>query len=134
MATLPTTSTETLRDLSAAYFILFLFSPSIFTTADLHTYVARPLVIMSLSILSDDQIRVLLESLTLEELEAFRDKLKESLHDYSNGVQSTDDGTLHQPLRTSVQRKGVTTLFMPSSSPVGYGVKGNVHWARVPIS
>ncbi len=60
---------------------------------------------MSLSILSDDQIRVLLESLTLEELEAFRDKLKESLHDYSNGVQSTDDGTLHQPLRTSVQRK-----------------------------
>ena len=84
---------------------------------------------MSLSILTDDQIRLILESLTLQELEACRDKLKETLHDYSNGIQSAEDGAFQQPHRTSVQRKGVTTLFMPSSSPVGYGVKGECSYS-----
>ncbi|KAH8884595.1 NAD(P)-binding protein [Thozetella sp. PMI_491] len=78
---------------------------------------------MSLAVLTDDQIKVLLENLTLEEFEGFRDGLKSALHEYSNGTQAIDDGAIHQPHRTSVQNRGATTLFMPSASPVGHGVK-----------
>lgn len=79
---------------------------------------------MSLSVLTDEQIRLLLESLTVEELESFVLNLKGALHDYSNGSQVESD--IHQPQRQSVNssRTGATTLFMPSSSPAGVGVKG----------
>lgn len=80
---------------------------------------------MSLSILTDEQIRGLLENLTFDELEDFRNELKSALHEYSNGTQAVDEGMLHQPERTSVHSSttGATTLFMPSCSPGGYGVK-----------
>ena len=84
---------------------------------------------MSLSILTDDQIRLLLESLTVEELEGFREDLKSALHQYSTGTQAFNDGIVHQPHRTSVENSGVTTLFMPSCSPAGHGIKGkNLHF------
>ncbi len=81
---------------------------------------------MSLTVLTDDQVKILLESLTLDELESFRNSLKSALHEYSTGTQSVGDGDIHQPLRTSItsERTGAMTLFMPSCSPAGVGVKG----------
>src|SRR5262245_10886200 len=81
---------------------------------------------MSLSVLTDEQICFLLENLTLEELESFREELKSALHEYSNGTQSIDVDCIHQPERTSIHSHatGATTLFMPSASPAGHGVKG----------
>ena len=81
---------------------------------------------MSLAVLTDSQIKDLLENLTLDELEGFRESLKAALHEYSTGTQAVDDGDIHQPLRTSIKsgRTGATTLFMPSSSASGVGMKG----------
>ncbi|RWA07325.1 hypothetical protein EKO27_g7779 [Xylaria grammica] len=80
---------------------------------------------MSLALLSDEDIRNLLESLTREEAESFQDALKSALHEYSTGTQAIATSLYNQPKRTSVysERTGATTLFMPSSSPVGHGVK-----------
>lgn len=85
---------------------------------------------MSFTVLKDDEIKLLLESLTVEELEAFYTTLKEALHDYSNGIQSSSD--IHQPHRQSVSSTttGATTLFMPSSSSAGVGVKGTYALSR----
>lgn len=79
-----------------------------------------------LSVLTDDQIRELLENLTVDELESFRHELKGTLHEYSNSTQITETSLLHQPKRTAVHSAvtGATTLFMPSVSPGGTGIKG----------
>jgi ornithine cyclodeaminase/alanine dehydrogenase-like protein (mu-crystallin family) len=78
-----------------------------------------------LSVLTDDQIRELLENLTTDELETFRNELKGTLHEYSTSTQITEASLLHQPERTSVHSAitGATTLFMPSTSPGGHGIK-----------
>lgn len=81
---------------------------------------------MSLSVLTEEQIKLLLESLTADELEAFYVDLKGALHDYSVGTQSGEDSDIHMPHRQAINssRTGATTLFMPSGSPAGVGVKG----------
>jgi hypothetical protein len=75
---------------------------------------------MTLTVLTDDQIRSLLENLTADELEGFRKALASALYEYSTG------GTVEQPERISVHSKatGATTLFMPSSNSAGNGIKG----------
>ncbi|KAI8960446.1 NAD(P)-binding protein [Daldinia sp. FL1419] len=80
---------------------------------------------MSLTILSDDQISGLLESLSYDEAQGFLDTLRNALHEYSTGTQSIKDGIIHQPERTSVHSNttGATTLFMPSISALGHAVK-----------
>ncbi|KAI0539070.1 UbiD family decarboxylase [Xylaria digitata] len=80
---------------------------------------------MSLALLSDEDIRKLLENLTREEAENFRDALESALHEYSTGTQAISTDLYNQPPRTSAYsgRTGATTSFMPSSSPVGHGVK-----------
>ncbi|KAK3381574.1 ornithine cyclodeaminase [Podospora didyma] len=77
------------------------------------------------SVLTDDQIRELLENLTVDELEEFRAELKAALHQYSTGTQAPDESSVNQPERTSIHsaETGATTLFMPSCSPAGHGVK-----------
>jgi hypothetical protein len=77
---------------------------------------------MPLTVLSDAQIRALLENLTPDELVGFQRELKAALHEYSTETQSS----VHQPERTSVfsGATGATTLFMPSASSAGNGVKG----------
>ena len=81
---------------------------------------------MSLTVLSDEQIRYLLENLSHEEAEGFVETLRNALHEYSTGTQSIKDGVVHQPERTSVHSNttGATTLFMPSYSTLGHAVKG----------
>lgn len=81
---------------------------------------------MPFSVLKDEEIKDLLNSLTIDELEDFYTSLKETLHDYSNGIQSPETSEVYQPHRQSVRssKTGATTLFMPSSGPAGFGVKG----------
>lgn len=81
---------------------------------------------MSLAVLSDEQIRLLLESLTHEEAEGLALSLKSALHEYSTGTQSIEAGLIHQPDRSSIHSNATnaTTLFMPSCSTKGHGVKG----------
>ncbi|KAI0133519.1 ornithine cyclodeaminase [Xylariales sp. AK1849] len=80
---------------------------------------------MALAVLSDEDIRSLLEFLTYEEAEVFSHSLKCALHEYSTGTQSIEAGLFHQPDRTSIHSNvtNATTLFMPSSSTVGHGIK-----------
>ncbi|KAI0102287.1 UbiD family decarboxylase [Nemania sp. FL0031] len=80
---------------------------------------------MSLSVLSNEIISDLLENLTREEAERFEDALKWALHEYSTSTQAIDASLYNQPERTSAysDRTGATTLFMPSISPVGHGIK-----------
>jgi hypothetical protein len=79
---------------------------------------------MTLTILTDDQIRSLLENLTPAELEGFRGALASALHEYSTGIKG--ETSIHQPERLSVHSNatGATTLFMPSCNPTGHGIKG----------
>ncbi|ORY62505.1 UbiD family decarboxylase [Pseudomassariella vexata] len=80
---------------------------------------------MSLAILSDEDIRNLFESLTHDEVDRFQQSLRCALHEYSTGTQSIEEGQIHQPDRTTVHSNltNATTLFMPSMSPNGHGVK-----------
>jgi hypothetical protein len=82
---------------------------------------------MALTVLNDNEVKDPLDNLTLEEASDFAHNLKEALHDYSNGTQSVKDCEIHQPDRTIIRSSTnkTTTLFMPSSSPVGYGIKGS---------
>jgi hypothetical protein len=81
---------------------------------------------MSLVVLSDEEIRGLIEALTRDEAEALSFALKCALHEYSTGTQSIEAGLIHQPNRTSIHSNitNATTLFMPSCSQLGHGVKG----------
>ncbi|KAI1500871.1 UbiD family decarboxylase [Biscogniauxia marginata] len=80
---------------------------------------------MTLAVLSEDDVRQLLENLNQDEAETLADILKCALHEYSTGTQLIDAGLIHQPERTSIHSNatGATTLFMPSCSPVGHAVK-----------
>ncbi|KAK8069430.1 hypothetical protein PG994_006046 [Apiospora phragmitis] len=80
---------------------------------------------MSLTVLSDDDIRNILESLTSSETEALADLMRNALREYSTGTQNIDAGLIHQPERTVVHSDATnaTTLFMPSINADGHAVK-----------
>ncbi|GAB1315969.1 Proline utilization protein PrnX-like [Madurella fahalii] len=85
---------------------------------------------MTLTVLNDDEIRSLLEGLTAAELEGFRGALASALNEHSSDRAQGSSGTagipsIQQPERTSVHSTatGATTLFMPSSSSIGNGIK-----------
>ncbi|CAK7240103.1 MAG: hypothetical protein STHCBS139747_001540 [Sporothrix thermara] len=79
---------------------------------------------MSLTILKDEEISELLNSLTVDEFEGFHSALRQALYEYSTGTQDKD-GEFQQPPRTSVTSPvtGGTTLFMPSCNNNGIGMK-----------
>ncbi|KAH9885560.1 ornithine cyclodeaminase [Xylariomycetidae sp. FL2044] len=80
---------------------------------------------MSLAVLSDKDIRRVLENLSRDQADEFAHVLKCALHEYSTGTQAVDAGLIHQPERSSIHSSltGATTLFMPSISPIGHGIK-----------
>jgi hypothetical protein len=79
---------------------------------------------MPLTVLSDPNIRELLDSLTLDDVYQLQASLRQALHEYSTGTQGAC--SLHQPERSSLQSpNGTTTLFMPSTSSAGIGMKGS---------
>ncbi|KAF7875089.1 hypothetical protein EAF04_002261 [Stromatinia cepivora] len=79
---------------------------------------------MPLTVLTDSDIKHLLQDLTLKDLEAFQDQMRRALHEYSTGTQEDDCCSLHQPRRTVLESKHKrTTLFMPSTASAGIGMK-----------
>jgi hypothetical protein len=80
---------------------------------------------MSLTVLTDGNVKSLLENLTTQEVKDMQKSLREALHVFSTGTQADDACASHQPERTSLKSAGgTTTLFMPSSSSAGIGMKG----------
>ena len=80
---------------------------------------------MPLTILSDENVKSLLASLTSGEVEALQISMRNALHEYSNGTQDQEGCSDHQPKRSVMEQKnGNTTLFMPSISKIGIGIKG----------
>ncbi|PQE12210.1 Ornithine cyclodeaminase mu-crystallin protein [Rutstroemia sp. NJR-2017a BVV2] len=80
---------------------------------------------MPLTVLKDSDIQELLHDLKLADLENFQKKMREALHEYSTGTQEDDCCSIHQPKRTFLETKRkTTTLFMPSTSSAGIGMKG----------
>ena len=80
---------------------------------------------MSLTVLTDSNVRAVLHSLTREDILELQQSLADALHFYSSSVEE-DNGccSTYQPQRTSLKRTdGQTTLLMPASSNSGLGVK-----------
>lgn len=83
---------------------------------------------MTLTVLSDEQVRAILESLTLDDLEDFRQELASALHEFSTSIQADEAGLYQQPHRTTTLHPAThaTTLYMPSCGPAGMGCKGEI--------
>ncbi|KAH0491191.1 hypothetical protein TgHK011_002632 [Trichoderma gracile] len=80
---------------------------------------------MTLTVLSDDQVRDILETLSLDELEDFRKTLADALHAFSTDLGADGLGVFQQPHRISTlhPETQATTLYMPSCGPTGMGCK-----------
>ncbi|OAA79025.1 NAD(P)-binding domain protein [Akanthomyces lecanii RCEF 1005] len=80
---------------------------------------------MTLTVLSDEQVNSIFESLNLDELEEFRHVLASALHEFSTGSQVDGADAFQQPHRiTTVHPETkATTLYMPSCGPEGMGCK-----------
>ena len=83
---------------------------------------------MTLTVLSDDQVKSILEDLTVDELDEFRSILSSALNEFSTNTQADPEGLYQQPHRTSTYHAGskATTLYMPSCGPEGMGCKGMI--------
>lgn len=85
---------------------------------------------MTFTVLTDDQVKDILETLTLDELDDFRQVLSSALHEFSNSTETEDGGDVYQqPHRITTFHSGTkaTTLFMPSCGPEGMGCKGKFY-------
>jgi ornithine cyclodeaminase/alanine dehydrogenase-like protein (mu-crystallin family) len=81
---------------------------------------------MPLTVLSDDDVRLLLHSLDRDDIISLQQSLGDALHYYSAADAEADNecSADYQPVRTQMLRKdGSTTLFMPGSSMDGMGIK-----------
>lgn len=79
---------------------------------------------MPLTVLSNHDVSRLLHSLTKPDIEALQTQLADALHWYSTSADANEYGSDYQPERIKLNRKdGSTTLFMPSCSCNGQGVK-----------
>lgn len=90
---------------------------------------------MTLTVLSDDQVKSILEDLTVDELDEFRAVLSSALNEFSTNTQADLAGLYQQPDSTSTYHASTktTTLYMPSCGPEGMGCKGEkpqALWAR----
>lgn len=82
-------------------------------------------VAMPLTVLSDNQVKSVLEGLTIDDLDTFRHVLASALHQFSTGAEATDDDVYQQPHRITTRHASsrVTTLYMPCCGPGGMGCK-----------
>jgi len=79
---------------------------------------------MPLTVLSDSNVKQILNSLTKEEVETLQTGLRDSLHEYSTATNSSGAAAVNQPKRTVLEsNNGTTSLFMPSTSSTGIGMK-----------
>lgn len=80
---------------------------------------------MTFTVLSDDQIKDTLESLSLDELTEFHHVLASALHEFSTNAQVGVNGPYQQPHRITTQHPDskATSLYMPCCGPEGMGCK-----------
>ncbi|KAM0486989.1 hypothetical protein ACHAPX_000256 [Trichoderma viride] len=80
---------------------------------------------MTLTVLSDEQVKDILENLSLDELEALRKTLAGALHAFSTSLGTDGLGVFQQPHRVTTlhPESQATTLYMPSCGPSGMGCK-----------
>ena len=80
---------------------------------------------MCLAVLNENEIRCLLQNLTLSELRAFQDALRVSLVEYSASTQAIDKADTGSANSVGVRspEAGSTTVFIPLAYPFGHGVK-----------
>jgi ornithine cyclodeaminase/alanine dehydrogenase-like protein (mu-crystallin family) len=80
---------------------------------------------MPLTVLSDSNVKQILNNLTKDEVENLQAGLRHSLHEYSTGTNNSGAAAVNQPKRTILEsNNGTTSLFMPSTSTTGIGMKG----------
>jgi len=80
---------------------------------------------MSLTVLSDSNVKKILNNLTKDEVETLQASLRHSLHEYSTGTNNSGSAAENQPKRTILEsNNGTTSLFMPSTTSSGIGMKG----------
>ncbi|KAL1854617.1 hypothetical protein Plec18167_003280 [Paecilomyces lecythidis] len=79
---------------------------------------------MPLTVLSNEQLRSLLLSLTRDEVLQLQKNLAQALREYSTGNQDKGCSAAYQPQRTAITRKdGSSTIFMPASTGSTMGIK-----------
>ncbi|KAE8451555.1 hypothetical protein EG329_003628 [Mollisiaceae sp. DMI_Dod_QoI] len=79
---------------------------------------------MPLTILSDADVKDILQSLDKEELTDLQTSMQVALHEYATGTTAAGAAAANQPNRTVIESSnGTTTLFMPSTSSSGIGMK-----------
>ncbi|KUJ21762.1 NAD(P)-binding protein [Mollisia scopiformis] len=79
---------------------------------------------MPLTVLTDANVKDILQSLDREELLDLQSSMREALHEYATGTTSSGASAANQPNRTVIESSnGTTTLFMPSTSSSGIGMK-----------
>ncbi|RKF57881.1 Uncharacterized protein GcM3_185039 [Golovinomyces cichoracearum] len=79
---------------------------------------------MPLTILTDYQVKYLLNNLSKSEVHTLQDSMRYALHEYATGASSSQISTDDQPNRTMVStRNGKTTLFMPAVTTGSIGMK-----------
>lgn len=80
---------------------------------------------MTLTILSDEQVNAILESLTVDELDEFRRDLSEALHEFSTSVKVPEEAFQQPPRSTTLHPETqVKTSYMAACGPTGMGCKG----------
>ena len=81
---------------------------------------------MPLTILTDSNVKDLLDNLTVEDVESLQASMRQALHKYSTGNQNDEACSMHQPVGTLLasEKHGTNTLFMPSKGSEGIGMKG----------
>lgn len=81
---------------------------------------------MTLTVLTDTQVKEVLEDLTADQLDDFRRVLSSALHEFSNSTGAVGGDVYQQPHRISTTHSGTkaTSLYMPSCGPEGMGCKG----------
>jgi ornithine cyclodeaminase/alanine dehydrogenase-like protein (mu-crystallin family) len=80
---------------------------------------------MPLTVLTDSNVKQILHDLTKDEVETLQAGLRQSLHEYSTGTNSSGAAAVNQPKRTILEsNNGTTSLFMPSTTSSGIGIKG----------
>jgi ornithine cyclodeaminase/alanine dehydrogenase-like protein (mu-crystallin family) len=79
---------------------------------------------MPLTILSDTNVKNLLHTLTQDEVKGLQKSMRNALHEYATGTTNSGACAENQPDRTVIESiNGTTTLFMPSTSSTGLGIK-----------
>lgn len=78
---------------------------------------------MPLTVLTDNNVKDLLMSLTKDDALMLQQNLCEALHSYSTGDTNSPCCSSYQPARTVMKKHGVTTLFMPASTGTSVGMK-----------